>query len=180
MINRLNDWRDESPRETEHADHSIFDPPRALANKAARPGTPQDVDKMLAAADAKLAELRTEFPQWIAAEFELVEQAWAAYKADQPDAEKLFFRRMHDMRGQAATFGYPLAGRAADYLCKLMDAIQRVPDDIIEAHVQTIRAIIRQNINVDDHPMGVKLLEGLDTMGLNLIRKSLKDEPQAG
>ncbi len=57
-----------------------------------------------------------------------------------------------------------------------MDAIQRVPDDVVDAHLQTMNVIIRQNINVDDHPMGLKLLEGLDTMGLNLIRKSLQDK----
>jgi hypothetical protein len=176
MINRLGDWRDTAPREVEHADHSQFDPPRALAAKAARPGTAQDVDKMLAAAEAKLAELRTEFPAWMAAEFEGVEKAWADYKAGQPGSDKILFRRMHDVRGQAATFGYPLAGRAADYLCKLMDAIERVPDDIIEAHVQTIRVIIRENVNVDDHPLGLKLLEGLDTMGLNLIKRALSDK----
>jgi hypothetical protein len=176
MSGRPQDWRNDAPRATDKDDHSVFEPSRALARKATSPGSAQDVDRLLANAEAKLAELRSEFPAWIASEFENIEKAWADYKAGAPDGEKLLFRRMHDMRGQAATFGYPLAGRAADYLCKLMDAIERVPDDIIEAHVQTIRVIIRQNVNVDDHPLGLEMLKALDTLGLNLVKRALKDK----
>ncbi len=108
--NRLNEWRNQPSPAQEHEDHSVFDAPRALAAKAARPGSPQDVDKMLANAEAKLAELRTEFPAWMAAEFEEVQKAWAAVKRGDAGAEAAFFRRVHDVRGQASTFGFPLAG----------------------------------------------------------------------
>ncbi len=168
-------WR-RAPSETEYDDHAVIAPVHDLAERAVRSGSSKDVDRLLAKAEEALAELRQEFPAWMAAEFEALEKAWAAHKAGAPDGKVQLFRRIHDMRGQASTFGYPLAGRAADMLCKLMDALQEVPPDVIEAHVQAIRVIIRDNVNTDDHPLGLQMIAALDELGIGLIRRALSGQ----
>ena len=163
----------EMPRSVNHDDHSVIEPVRELAERGMTSGSAMDVERMIAKAEQNLASLKQEFPVWMASEFTELKKAWADYKADVPDAKRLLFRRVHDMRGQASTFGFPLAGRAADNLCKLMDAVEAVPIDIIEAHVQTINVIIRENINVEDHHVGVQMITELEKLGHAMIKNAL-------
>ncbi len=163
----------ETPRSVNHDDHSVIEPVRELAERGVTSGSAADIERMIAKAEHNLATLKQEFPVWMASEFTELQKAWADYKSGMPDAKRLLFRRVHDMRGQAATFGFPLAGRAADNLCKLMDAVEAVPIDIIEAHVQTINVIIRENINIDDHPIGITMIMELEKLGYGMIRNAL-------
>lgn len=166
----------EQPRSVEHEDYAVIEPVNTLAERAVRGGMPKDIERQIAAAEESLAKLRQEFPAWMASELEGMEEVWKHYKTGAEDGPKLLFRKVHDMRGQASTFGFPLAGRAADTLCKLMDALQKVPDDIIEAHIQTIRVIIREQVNIEDHPLGVAMVESLEALGVGLIKKALANK----
>lgn len=167
---------DAQPKSVEHDDHAVIEPVKTLAERAVRGGMPKDIERQIAAAEESLAKLRQEFPAWMAAELEGIETVWRHYKSGAEDGPKLLFRKVHDMRGQAATFGFPLAGRAADSLCKLMDALKRVPDDVIEAHIQTIRVIIREQVNIEDHPLGVAMIKSLETLSDGLIKKALANK----
>ena len=171
-MNSTSQWG-EMPRSVDHGDHAVIEPVRKLAERGMTSGSAMDIEKMIAKAEQNLATLKQEFPVWMASEFTELQKAWADYKADVPDAKRLLFRRVHDMRGQAATFGFPLAGRAADNLCKLMDTVEAVPVDIIEAHVQTINVIIRENINIEDHPVGIMMIMELEKLGHAMIRNAL-------
>jgi chemotaxis protein histidine kinase CheA len=167
---------DTHPKTVEHETHAVIEPVNTLAERAVRGGMPKDVERQIAQAEESLAKLRQEFPAWMATEFEGIETAWDYYKSGAGDGQKVLFRKVHDMRGQAATFGFPLAGRAADNLCKLMDALQKVPDDIIEAHIQTIRVIIREQVNIEDHPLGVAMVRSLEGLGDGIIKKALANK----
>jgi chemotaxis protein histidine kinase CheA len=163
----------EKLKSVEHEDYAVIVPVNTLAERAVRGGVPKDIERQIAAAEESLATLRQEFPAWMASELAGIEAVWQHYKSGAEDGPKLLFRKVHDMRGQAATFGFPLAGRAADNLCKLMDALKKVPDDIIEAHIQTIRVIIREQVNVEDHPLGIAMVQSLEGLGAGLIKKAL-------
>lgn len=162
-----------TPKSKDYGDFQVIEPVRDLAEKAVRPGNQKDVDKMLAAAEAQLATMRTEFPVWMAAEVKELENAWSQYKAGAATGRQLLFRRMHDIRGQSATFGYPLAGRAADIMCKLLDAVGTVPDHVIETHIMTIQVIVRENVNTDNHPVGVPMIAALEKLSQKLVKDSL-------
>lgn len=155
-------------------EHSVIEPSFDLRERAVRAGSARDVDKLLAKAEAELAELKQEFPQWMLAELDELEKSWTAYRSGAPHARAGLFRRIHDLRGQASTFGFPLAGKAADLLCRLMDALQTVPADVIEAHIQAIRVIIRDKITTEDHAITVEMLKALDNLGHGLIVRALK------
>ncbi|MCX7340673.1 MAG: hypothetical protein NT037_09130 [Hyphomicrobiales bacterium] len=162
------------PDWVDHGTHTVIAPVRDLAERAMTGGGARDVDAMLAKAEQNLASLKKDFPEWMATEFASLEEAWDNFKGKAPSSKALLFRKVHDMRGQAATLGYPLAGRAADSLCKLMDTLAVVPDSVIEAHIQTIRVIIRENVNVEDHPVGVMMIKALDKLSYDLIQQALK------
>ncbi len=70
------------------------------------------------------------------------------------------FRAAHDVRGQASTFGYPLATEAAESLCRLLehtpDAVP-VPLALIDQHVDAVRAIIREAGNESGEKLAAAL-----------------------
>ena len=63
------------------------------------------------------------------------------------------FRAAHDIKGDAATFGFPTAGAAAESLCRIIEhapELDKVPADLIAHHINAILAIVRENTRIDD------------------------------
>ena len=96
-----------------------------------------------------------------------VVQPWSASQAEgytHSSAEGLFFRA-HDLKGLGGTDQYPLVTRLAGSMCRLLDnADQRMaaPLPLLEAHIQAIKAVVRDKIQTDDHPVGKALAEELE------------------
>jgi HPt (histidine-containing phosphotransfer) domain-containing protein len=68
------------------------------------------------------------------------------------DTRVALFRAAHDIKGEAATFGYPWSAQAAASLCRLLDNTPHtssVPLALIDQHVDAIRAIVRENARPD-------------------------------
>ena len=66
----------------------------------------------------------------------------------------------HDIKGEAATFGYPLAADVAENLCRLIEHTPdacRVPPALIDQHVDAIRAIIREDAREPGDAVGAAL-----------------------
>ena len=73
--------------------------------------------------------------------------------------------RAHDLKGLGTTYQYPLVTRVAGSLCRLMDNQQQrenAPWSLIEAHISAIRAIVRDKIQDENHPVGCELAEALE------------------
>jgi len=144
--------KNETPAVTTYADHEVILPPHKL-KKAVAKVTPANADAAaddpVARAEAALAEIANEFSSWMDAECERLDQArrkvaTAGINATTRDE---LFRAAHDIKGEAATFGFPVAGRVADSLCRLIEHspdLARVPLSLIEQHVDAVRAIIRE------------------------------------
>ena len=61
------------------------------------------------------------------------------------------FRAAHDIKGQAATFGFR-SSPVADSLCRLIEHtpdMKRMPLTLIDQHVDAVRAIMRENTRAD-------------------------------
>src|SRR5260370_36306633 len=57
------------------------------------------------------------------------------------------FRAAHDIKGDAATFGYPSAGAAAESLSRIIEHApdpDAVPSNLIAHHINAIQAIGRE------------------------------------
>lgn len=152
-------------------DHDIITPKRNLKSygKAAK----MKVDEFgfdLAAierAEAALAELSVEFDDWMAKETDRLTAARDAIAAEglNEATRAQLYSAAHDIKGEGATFGYPLAARIADTLCGLMDGIAdetALPLDLMMQHVEAIRAIVRENAKGADHPLALAMAEQLD------------------
>src|ERR1700752_3402250 len=62
------------------------------------------------------------------------------------------FRAAHDIKGDAATFGYPSAAAAAESLCRIIEHapdLAAVPAQLIAHHIKAVQAIVRNRTKLD-------------------------------
>jgi chemotaxis protein histidine kinase CheA len=117
-------------------------------------------------AEAALAAVASEFDAWMDEEVEALGAARRAFGDDplEANARDRLFRAAHDIRGQAATLGFPVAGRFADGLCDLIEKAATFEPDrlaLIDAHVAAIRAVVRDRITSADDATARALLNAL-------------------
>jgi hypothetical protein len=121
----------------------------------------------IAKAEEALKAMSSQFGQWLQDEIVKLDAAQARVRAEgytSETAEQLYFRA-HDLKGLGTTYQYPLVTRLAGSLCKLMDdPVRRMeaPMVLIDAHIDAIRAVVRDQIQTDDHPTGRVLAETLE------------------
>ncbi len=121
----------------------------------------------IAKAEEALKAMSSQFGEWLKDEIVKLEQAQATiretgYTAE--TAEGLYFRA-HDLKGLGSTYQYPLVTRLAGSLCKLLDDHQKrmaAPLILLDAHIDAIRAVVRDQIQTDEHPTGRVLAETLE------------------
>ena len=108
-----------------------------------------------------------QFGQWLQVEIVKLDKAQADIRTqgyNEQTAEALYFRA-HDLKGLGTTYQYPLVTRLAGSLCKMMDEPAKrmaAPLVLIDAHVDAIKAVVRDQIQTDDHPTGKALAETLE------------------
>ncbi len=134
---------------TSFGDHQVITPPNPL-RKVLRRVSDNDGDDPVARAEKALVELSSEFNDWMLVECERLGAAHAAILKNgfSSAARQELFRAAHDIKGSAATFGYPTAGIAAESLCRVIEhapELARVPGDLIAHHINAIVAIVREN-----------------------------------
>ena len=121
----------------------------------------------LAKAEAALANLSSQFDEWLNDELRKLDAARADIGAQgytSSTAENLYLRA-HDMKGLGGTYGYPLITRVAASLCKLTDeetVRMKAPLFLIDAHLDAIKAIVRDQIKDEAHPVGTALATELE------------------
>ena len=143
----------------------IIRPPNALRAKVGGFG---GIDaNAIAKAEAALKAMSAQFGQWLNDEIVKLDQAQADIRAKgyTPETAEALYFRAHDLKGLGATYQYPLVTRIAGSLCRLMDDTDKrmqAPLAILDAHVDAIRAVVRDEIQTDDHPTGRILAETLE------------------
>lgn len=124
----------------------FFTPPNMLKAKVGGRGLGLDM-AALKRAEAAMEELKTEFTDWINADVEKLGQARDAFAAQPNEAARsALYRASIDLKGQARTFEHPVVARMAASLCNLLDGSPAVPLLLIDAHVNAIRVLVRQNV----------------------------------
>lgn len=154
------------PKRTVHADHSVIVPPNTLRAKAlVRVKKETEVDEMIARADRALEALAPSFTEWMNNEIlRLFESMDQFEQSDQgEDAAKTFYIVVHDVRGQALQFGYPLAGQMAGGLCDLLEHRNEapIPAVIMRRYVEAIASIVRTGIRDEANALAVELARTL-------------------
>jgi chemotaxis protein histidine kinase CheA len=173
--------KDHSPPEHRFDDHSVIVPRHALrgvVRHTREPGTfAMDV---VARAEAALSELKSEFGGWMNAECERADEARLMIRAEGLNSANMhrLYHSAHDIKGTAETLGFPLATRIGVSLCRLLrhaPEMAKIPVDLIDHHVDAIRAIVRQQLQGTHNPHAMEIAERLSMMVEMFLSSELKD-----
>jgi len=138
----------EKPVVTTYGDHEVIMPDNPLRKVVSEvPFDPED--EAIARAEKALAELSPEFTGWMDEECERLDLARHAVKAKGfvKQTYSDIFHAAHDIKGEAATFGFPAVAAAAESLCRLLEHtpdMKKIPLSLIDQHVDAVRAIYRE------------------------------------
>lgn len=135
------------------ADHHVITQPNPL-RRVVRRVDEKDLDDPVARAEQALANLSGEFQNWMTVECDRLAAAHAAILKNGFTGSSIdeLFRAAHDIKGDAATFGYPTAAFAAESLCRIVEhapSLDKVPADLIAHHINAIQAIVREHSMID-------------------------------
>jgi chemotaxis protein histidine kinase CheA len=141
----------------------IFMPPNILKAKVGSGGLDLGALKR---AEQAVEELKAEFTNWIIEDVNRLAERRNAYEAKtNADTLGAMYRAAHDLKGQGKTFEFPLVARVASSLCKFTDeagAGATLPISLIDAHVEAIKIIVRDNIKDPGNRMACVLAEELE------------------
>jgi HPt (histidine-containing phosphotransfer) domain-containing protein len=163
-------------------DHHVITQPNPL-RKVLRRVDGRDGDDPVARAEKALAGLSGEFKNWMIVETDRLGKAYAAILKGGftvANREELF-RAAHDIKGDAATFGYPSAGAAAESLCRIIEHapdLDQVPADLIAHHINAIQAIVRERTKPDTVKMASELSRKLRGVADEYLTHANRDRPE--
>jgi HPt (histidine-containing phosphotransfer) domain-containing protein len=164
------------------ADHHVITQPNPL-RKVLRQVGDSNLDDPVARAEKALAGLSGEFKNWMAVEADRLTAAYAdvvKHGFTKLPREELF-RAAHDIKGDAATFGFPSAGAAADSLCRIIEHapnLNQVPSDLIAHHINAIQAIVRERTRLDTVSTASKLSRQLRGVADEFLAHANRDRPE--
>lgn len=172
----------EVPAVTAYADHEVITPPNKLG-KAVLPAGADDHDPV-ARAEQALATISNEFATWMDQECSRLDKERRKVRKQglEGAAREALFRAAHDIKGAAATFGFPLAAAAAESLCRLIEhtpAAARIPLALVDQHVDAVRAIVREHAIPDAELMASHLTAKLRQVTDKFLKANGFDEVDA-
>jgi HPt (histidine-containing phosphotransfer) domain-containing protein len=163
-------------------DHHVITQPNPL-RKVLRRVADKDLDDPVARAEKALAGLSGEFKNWMTVEADRLSAAHdAVLKTGFTDTTRAeLFRAAHDIKGDAATFGYPSAGAAAESLCRIIEHspdLDEVPHELIAHHINAIQAIVRERTRLDTAQMASELSRQLRGIADEYLMHANRDRPE--
>jgi chemotaxis protein histidine kinase CheA len=164
------------------ADHQVITQPNPL-RKVLRRVSEEDLDDPVARAEQALADLSGEFKNWMVIESDRLAAAHAAVLDNglTDAARDELFRAAHDVKGDAATFGFPSAGAAAESLCRIIEHapdLSRVPAELIAHHINAIQAIVAERTKLDTISMASELSRRLRGVADEYLARVNRDRPE--
>lgn len=163
----------------------IIPPNDDLRDRVITDGSPNAaLRRAVAAAEAAIEELSSEFDSWIDVELGILLDTLEAIRQEgwnSAHGEQLF-TIAHDLKGQATTFGYPAITEICDTLCNLLEKmpnIDRLSLNVIEIFVASIKTIIEQCERNDDNPKASAISLGLRQMAMKILQQEFDREQAA-
>ena len=172
--------KDDRPSVRTYADHEVITPPnkliKVIAKRRGNDGDP------IARAQAALDALSSDFGTWMQDECDRLNAARQNVK-DNGFSKQSFdeiFRAAHDIKGDAATFGYALAAPIAESLCRLIEHTpdaSKIPLALLDQHVDAVRAIVREHARPDIEKVAAILNGRLQTVTLEFLVHANRHRP---
>jgi chemotaxis protein histidine kinase CheA len=163
-------------------DHHVITQPNPLRKVLRRVGE-EDADDPIARAEQALAGLSGEFKNWMRIEATRLTAAHEAIVRDgfSEHANDELFRAAHDIKGDAATFGFPSAAAAADSLCRIIEHapdLEKVPSELIVYHIKAIQAIVNDHTKLDTATVASELSRKLRGVADEYLVHVNRDRPE--
>ncbi|MDA9501078.1 Hpt domain-containing protein [Bradyrhizobium sp. CCBAU 11357] len=164
------------------ATHQVITQPNPL-RKVLRRVEDKDMDDPIARAEQALASLSGEFKDWMAIEVQRLSAAWTAVQKD-GFTKKLrdeLFHAAHDIKGDAATFGFPSAAGIAESLCRVIEHapdLDKVPAELFTHHINAILAIVNENTRLDRISVSAELSRRLRKVADDYLAHVNRDRPE--
>tara|TARA_R110002096_G_scaffold435927_1_gene664277 strand:+ start:47334 stop:47846 length:513 start_codon:yes stop_codon:yes gene_type:complete len=125
-------------------------------------------EDLLSEAEEALNEMAEDYPDWV---MSVIDELFEVHRrcVDDEVSRKGYFERInsiaHDMKGQGGTFGYQLITDFAEGLYNFTSSGAGLSDnhvEIIKAHIDAMRVVIRERIEGDGGDIGGELKKGLE------------------
>jgi chemotaxis protein histidine kinase CheA len=165
-------------------EHQVITQPNPLRAAVSRVADDSSVDDdPIARAEKALQDISGEFNDWMATECTRLSEAYAMICKDGFTIQNReeFFRAAHDVKGDAATFGYPIAAAAAESLCRIIEhapELEQVPADLLDYHVTSIHAIVREHSRIDQLGVAEELSKRLRGLADKYLVAANQDRPE--
>lgn len=171
-----------APQVKAYADHQVITQPNPLRHVVSYVEE-KESDDPVARAEQALAGLAGEFDDWMQQECNRLAAAYGVIQKDgfTHSARDELFRAAHDIKGEAATFGYAAAGAAAESLCRIIEHapdIAAVPPELIAHHVKAIQAIVREQTSIDRIGVAETLSKHLRSVADDYLKAVNHDRPE--
>jgi HPt (histidine-containing phosphotransfer) domain-containing protein len=162
--------------------HHVITQPNPLRKMLLR--VPEsDLDDPVGRAEKALAGLSGEFKEWMTIEADRLSAAHATVLREgfNDKTREELFRAAHDIKGDAATFGYPSAAAAAESLCRIIEHapdLAAVPDQLIAHHINAVQAIVRNRTKLDTAVVAGVLSKQLRGIADEFLPHANRDRPE--
>ena len=166
-----------------YGDHEVITPEdklrKAISNRPYLPGEEDPVSR----AEKALAALAPEFASWMDSECDGLDLArhGVVKIGFTKSTKEALFHAAHDIKGEAATFGFPLVAAAADSLCRLLEYTPdatRIPVKLVDQHVDAVRAIYREYSKSDAQELAASLTGRLREVTDEFLIFENRDRPE--
>ena len=164
------------------ATHHVITQPNPL-RKVLRRVEEKDMDDPVGRAEQALAGLSGEFKSWMTTEVNRLSTAYVAIRNDGFTKERRdeLFHAAHDIKGDAATFGYPAAAAVAESLCRVIEHapdLEKVPAELFTHHINAILAIVQENTKLDSISVSAELSRRLRKVADDYLADVNRDRPE--
>ncbi len=162
--------------------HHVITQPNPL-RKVLRRVEAKDMDDPVGRAEKALAGLSGEFKDWMAAEVGRLAAAYVAVRKDgfSKATRDELFHAAHDIKGDAATFGFPSAAVIAESLCRIIEHapnLEKVPAELFSHHINAIQAIVHDNTRLDSLTVSGELSRRLRKVADEYLAHVNRDRPE--
>jgi len=174
--------KSQKPSVATYFDHEVITPPNKLRHAISTARSDKAAVDPVARAEQALAQLSGEFSGWMDTECERLDQARQRVKAigfNKATHQELF-HAAHDIKGEAATFGFPWVASLAESLSRLIEHtpdMHRIPLTLVDQHVDAVRAIIRESARPDIAALADTLSRRLREVTDEFLANENRDRP---
>jgi HPt (histidine-containing phosphotransfer) domain-containing protein len=141
--------RNEKATVATFGEYEVITPENKLRKAVSNTPAPSGEEDPVARAEKALGDLSSNFGAWMDSECERLDTARRGVVDGgfTKTNKEALFHAAHDIKGESATFGFPLVVAAAESLCRLIEHTpdaNRIPVNLVNQHVDAVRAIYRE------------------------------------